>query len=625
MKTVTSTLTLVLAALALASLAFAGPELPDAKLLDMYAVKEGDSFVVHILADGDISEFLSDRKTGEGSYRLTLDIPALSPLDTKYDVETPFSRQFQVWPMQLGDKVYSRVQMELDTDAASVVGVENPSHLFVRIQHEGAVVAPPSTANASDVPATPSTREQPEPTESAARDVPEETVSALGVLPAEPPPTEDSDGVPPEVEPMSPADAPTTTGGDTAEVDEELFYNLFPTPAGDQQTLFNVSPVEDLVPNEPVAGIRVGRFALQPSVDVSYVRGSNLLLLSEDTFEDRALMVRGRVAAILLDSLNELQVTYEARYRQFEVFELEEQFTNFFDVDAKFLTTPNTSVRIRNHFVQGAFESQEFDPGGEIVANTDPFFRNRTEATFALELSERLGGELTGSFNRVEFTEADNAFFDYDDTSLGAAVLYNLTPLTSLVGEYSRIRTRPGPTRPEAEAQGDVVLFGLRGEVTPLLRGRIRVGYASQRFDQTLEPQEFRGLVADVRLTRQFGVATALDVTLGRRTNPSAYQENSFYVSNYATARFVVPLAEKLRLSTSGVFFANRYPLADISTGIDRDDKSLSGAIGVSYFFTPLSFLSVDYRHDRRSSNLERFSYRNNSVQLLVGFGFLNQ
>jgi uncharacterized protein (PEP-CTERM system associated) len=86
-----------------------------------------------------------------------------------------------------------------------------------------------------------------------------------------------------------------------------------------------------------------------------------------------------------------------------------------------------------------------------------------------------------------------------------------------------------------------------------------------------------------------------------------------------------MPLSDKLRLSTNAVIFGNSYPLVDTSTGIDRHDKALSGAAGVSYFFTPLSFLSVDYRHDRRDSNLEQFSYRNNAVQFMVGFGFLTR
>lgn len=603
MKTVTSTL--LLAMLGLGAVVFAGPEVPKARLLDMYALKEGDSYVVHIIADGDISEFLSNRKQGDETYKLTLDVPALSPLETKYDVETPFSRRFQVWPMQLGNKIYSRVEIELETNASSVVGVKNKAHLFVRIQRKGAVVVPAPLAQSE---------------EPGGDDMAPVAITALGVLPLEPPPNEDSDGEPvpvatPEMDPVEATDG----------ADQELFFNLFPTPAGDQQTLFNVNPIDDLVPNEAVIGIRVGRFALQPSIDASYVRGSNLLLQSEDTFSDNALLVRGRIAARLLDSANEFTISYEARYRDFERFELQDNFTNIVNVNAKIMTTPRSSIAFANHFIQGAFESHEFDPGGEIVGNTDPFYRNRVEGIYAMELSERLGGEISGSFNRVEFTDPVNDFFDYDQTNLGISMLYSLSPLTSLVGEYVRATTRPDPTRPEAESDANVVLFGLRGEITPLLSGRVRVGYTSETFEQAVVAQSYSGFVADIRLKRQFGTESVLDFTVGRRTSPSSFQQNGFYLSNYGTVRFVAPIVEKLRFSANAAFFGNNYPLTDIATGIDRLDRTFSGAVGVAYFWTPLSYLSVDYRHDRRNSNLEQFSYRNNAVQFMVGFGFLNR
>ena len=614
MKTVTSTL--LLATFALGAAAFAGPKVPKAKLLDMYALKEGDSYVVHIVADGDISEFLSDRKKGNGTYKLTLDVPALSPLDTKYDVETPFSRRFQVWPMQLGNKIYSRIELELDREASSVVGVKNRSHLFVRIQREGAVVVPSPAARTAPAPPP---QEEPAEARSPNGDVMAPVaITALGVLPLEPPPTEDSDGEP--VEPVE-IDTPDATSG----ASEELFFNLFPTPLGDQQTLFNVNPIDDIVPNEAVVGIRVGRFALQPSIDASYVRGSNLLLQSQDTYSDNALLVRGRLTAVLLDSASELEISYEGRYRDFERFELQDKFTNVVNINAKFMTTPRSSITFGNHFVQGAFESREFDPGGEVVGNTDPFYRNRVEGIYAMELSERLGGEISGSFNRVEFTEPENDFFNYDQTNLGVSVLYSLSPLTSLVGEYVRETTRPDPTRPEAESDANVVLFGLRGEITPLLSGRVRVGYTNQTFEQSLVPQSYSGLVADVGLRRQFSVSTALDFSVGRRSRPSAFQQNGFYLSNYGTVRFVAPIVEKLRFSVNAAVFENNYPLTDVATGIDRRDRTFSGAVGIAYFWMPLSYVSVDYRHDRRDSNLDEFSYRNNAVQFMVGFGFLNR
>ena len=149
MKTVTRTLLFATLSLSvLRTAAFAEPQTELAKILDMFAVREADVYTVHIIADGDISEFSSALEQRESFYKLTLDVPALPPLDTEYEVETPFSRRFQVWPMQLEKKLYSRVEIELDMDASAVVGALNASHLFIRIQREGAVVASAPEADA---------------------------------------------------------------------------------------------------------------------------------------------------------------------------------------------------------------------------------------------------------------------------------------------------------------------------------------------------------------------------------------------------------------------------------------------------------------------------------------------
>ena len=106
MKTVTRTLLFATLSLSiLGTAAFAEPQTELAKILDMFAVREADVYTVHIIADGDISEFSSALEQRESFYKLTLDVPALPPLDTEYEVETPFSRRFQVWPMQLEKKL----------------------------------------------------------------------------------------------------------------------------------------------------------------------------------------------------------------------------------------------------------------------------------------------------------------------------------------------------------------------------------------------------------------------------------------------------------------------------------------------------------------------------------------
>jgi hypothetical protein len=601
MKTVTSTsvlATLALAALfSAASAASAAPRVPSARLLDLYAVREGDQYVVHVLASGDISQFLSDRKSGEGSYHLTLDVPAISPSTAKFDVATPFSRSFQVWPMQLGKKIYSRIEIELDAEASSVVGLENSSHLFVRIHRE----LPPGIEVADTPPA------------------PVEAEPAIDDDAASAPPS------PPETEVRS--ETPTPVASSQAPEDaagNELFFSLFPAPVRTQQTLFNVAAEEPLYSDEAALGIRLGRFAVQPSIDASWIRGDNILQTSEAPFVDNAYMVRGRVTATLLETVHDLKLAYEARYRDFKDFALEDKLTHLVDVRSELEITPNTRARVRNHFVHGSFESQEFDPGGEIVASTDPFYRNSTEAVLALDLSERFGAEISGNYDVVEFLDTSTEFFSYHTQGFGGTFLYDLSPLTSLLGGYVHTITPEPLERPIAGSVADMFLVGLRGELTPMLRGEIHAGYATQRFEQATVSQDFSGFVADASLTRDFGEMAALTALVGRRTSPSAFEENGYYVSNYGRVQFISPFARNFRVTFTGAFFLNDYPVAD-GSGVIRNDDILSAGAGLAYFFTPLTYLSMDYRHDQRNSNIELFAYRSNAIQVMVGFGFLNR
>jgi hypothetical protein len=511
--------------------------------------------------------------------------------------------------MQLGGKVYSRIEIELDMEASSVVGLQNASHLFVRIQSDA---TPPATSAAVaettpepelEPPAldTLEPHERPEPP-ALAPPVSNE-LTPTGETPAEPP----TEVGPPAIETLDASD-------------EALFFSLFPTPVREQQTLFNVTP-EDVLPEESLVGFRAGRFAVQPVMDFSWIRGNNLFLQSNAPFVDTGYLLRGRVTMTLLDSMHDLRIAYEGRFRDFETFELQEPFTNFIDVSTRLEVSPRTTASIANHFVRGAFESGEFDPGGEVVASVDPFDRNYTQGVFGVELSERLGLEVHGSFNRVEFLTPTTEFFGYENRELGGAFLYNLSPLTSLVGEYVRTGIPSSADRPVSESSGDMFLFGVRGELTPLLRGEARFGYASQRFVSALVPQDFAGFVAEVDVTRDLGERAALTLNAGRRTSLSAFEANSYYVSSYGRFQFITPVGQRLRVTATAAIFGNAYPVA-VSTETERSDRIFSGAAGLAYFFTPFTYVSVDYRHDQRSSNLGEFAYRNDALQLMVGVGF---
>jgi hypothetical protein len=455
-------------------------------------------------------------------------------------------------------------------------------------------------------------------------------VGPRGIEESAEPATDDGESVPPPSPPeteVAGSETPTPVATIEAPKDEagdELFFSLFPAPVRKQQTLFNVAAEEPLYSDEAALGIRLGRFAVLPSIDLSWIRGDNLLQTSEAPFIDNAYTVRGRVAATLLETAHDLKLAYEARYRDFQDFTLEDKLTHLVDLRSELELTPNTKARVSNHFVHGSFEAREFDPGGEVVASTDPFYRNYADAVLALDLSERFGAEISANYNVVEFLDTSTEFFDYHTQGFGGTFLYDLSPLTSLLGEYIHTITPEPLDHPQAGSVGDMFLVGLRGELTPMLRGQIRSGYATQRFELATVSQDFRGFVADLSLTRDFGEVAALTALLGRRTNPSAFDENGYYVSNYSRVQFISPFARNFRMTLTGALYLNDYPIADAS-GVIRNDDIFSAGAGLAYFFTPLTFLSVDYRHDQRNSNIELFAYQSNAIQLMVGFGFLNR
>ncbi len=200
-----------------------------------------------------------------------------------------------------------------------------------------------------------------------------------------------------------------------------------------------------------------------------------------------------------------------------------------------------------------------------------------------------------------------------------------MSPLTTLFGKYQR-QVIPEPVaRPQAASKGDAVLIGARGELGALMTGVVQAGYQNQEFGPNGQLSSFRGFVADVRINRYFSEKTVLSVDAGRANNPSNFEANSHYTSNYLNAQFLMPVFQDVRLNARTSIIDNSYPLPALELGVPREDRNLNFSIGASYYITRHGFFQFDYLHERRHSNLESYRYRNNVLQFLFGWGFLSQ
>jgi hypothetical protein len=586
------------------------------RLLNMFARSDADLFEVHIVASGDISGFKTTRRTGPDSYRLTIDVPALSPVDQKYDVTTPFTRRFEMWPMKLGDEVYSRIIMELDLEASSVVSQQRSTRILIKISRNSPPVnAEGGNGDAPDAATTPE----------AVTAIPEGGVpaDAVGEVPAR---SGEVTAAAPPVVPLDPAPAVASAPSAEEEAGSQAeFISLFPAP-NEGRPMFE-PPLEQVdAVQGPTNGILLGRFLFQPLAEFSWVRGDNVTLDAEDPFSDDAIYARAVADFKLIESENTLDFAYQLRYRNFQEFDLlKENFSHGFDVRTNVPVSPRMQFDARNHFLRGTFETTEFDPGQEVFFNVEPFNHNLTEVGLTMDLNERLGVALNGGYDFVRFRDDQTVFFDYETIRTGGRFYYRRSPLSSIFGEYVRDITPEPSTRPEAKSTSNAVQLGLQGELSPLLTGTVRAGYSWQEFGDGASGLEYRGFVASASLTRYFTEAASILIEAGRQTNLSNFEDNSYYLTNFGTVQFTGPLRQNLQLVTGASLYDNRYPLESIESAEPRNDHALAGWVGAAYFFSPLTYFRADYRYERRRSNLDPFQYTSNVLRIIVGVGIFSR
>ena len=114
-------------------------ETPTVELVDLFAKEEGDNFKIYIMANGDVSKYKTSRVLKSDTYELTLHVPALPPVNSKYDLSIPFSHSFRIWPIKLGNRTYTRITIELDLEVATMVELDGPSKIFVTISRKSRI------------------------------------------------------------------------------------------------------------------------------------------------------------------------------------------------------------------------------------------------------------------------------------------------------------------------------------------------------------------------------------------------------------------------------------------------------------------------------------------------------
>jgi len=380
-------------------------------------------------------------------------------------------------------------------------------------------------------------------------------------------------------------------GADDVEV---LARMLFPTGAK------HLAPSLELEQPKPESRLR-----LRPSVSALYASGTNGYEEGPQPREDSYYEVAPRIEALS----GPLRLAYEAHLRGASRYDSVNSTTTH-QVEARLerLLASDWHVGTQYEFLRGRQQVNAVDPGGEYFYGFEPFDKHTAGARVRAPLGGATHLVFSGSWDRVRFDEP-GAFIDFSAWSAQGGVRREIGGQTSLELLYTRDEVYDANDADVASTSSDTANLSLAGEVRPMLHVFVLAGLS--RRSSPGAPAEARTVtepLARIDVRREFSPRTALQVGYQRSRNASAFERNPSYRSDFAEARGYAPLPFELSLSASAGYRRNDYALDASAIGVPRRDQVYGWAAGLGHTFGSRMILHLEYRWQRRLSNLPGYS-----------------
>lgn len=408
----------------------------------------------------------------------------------------------------------------------------------------------------------------------------------------------------------------------------EMYRSLFPSGMLSENAASREEPAaeeEQAEDGDTSGGLQLGPISLRPSLMLSYVDGNNTIQDSAPV-HDQYFQLEPRLGLNMLVQIlrGRLRLSYQPSFRQNSRFAQIRRPSHEFDASLEQPVGAALTLRGSAHHVRSTLETNEVDAGREFFFGLGSFHRTRYDAGARFETGGRFDLDLSANLNQVRFKESAY-FFDFDDRGLRAELGYDLTPSVraGLGYVWAEVPGDTAPGRPEAVSRARGVRLGLKGE-SAALSGELSVQYQMRDHPEAaLDGRRFRGVVAAARLQRELRPGTALALDLSRFTTLSAFEQNGFYVANLAELVATLPLPLRLSLRGGLGFQRNEYKVDAAGLGEPREDTLRAWTVGLGRAFTRWAYARVDYRAERRESNLDAFSNRTHTFIAQVGVGWL--
>jgi len=375
---------------------------------------------------------------------------------------------------------------------------------------------------------------------------------------------------------------------------ETLANMLFPTGAT------RLAPPADLEP--PSVGPRL---RLRPSVSALYATGTNGYEEGPQPQDDSYFEVAPKLEALS----GPLRLGYEAHIRRGSRYDAANSSTTHqLDAQLERLLASDWHVSADYEFLRGRQQTNAVDPGGEYFYGLQPFDKHAARGRILAPLGGATHLLFGGTWEQVRFDEP-GAFIDFSAWSVQGGLRREIGGQTSLDLLYTRDELYDSNDANVAGTVAGTGSLSLAGELRPMLQVFLQAGISRRTSPGAPEAARTRTEpMARVDLRREFSPRTALQLGYQRSRTASGFEQNPSYRSDLFEARGHAPFLFELSLAGSAGYRENDYPLPALGIGAPRRDRIYGWALGLGRNFGSRTTLHVEYRWQRRRSNLPGYS-----------------
>jgi hypothetical protein len=230
-------------------------------------------------------------------------------------------------------------------------------------------------------------------------------------------------------------------------------------------------------------------------------------------------------------------------------------------------------------------------------------------------LTERFAAGINGSWARVSvptFTQLDR-----NELVAGASVFWRVTGKADLQLNYNHGDASFDEAFSFRDYTRNVILVGLRGDVTPKLASTFRLGWESREPKSSVRGlPSYNGIVIGGDWIYKPTERLTLSLLTDRSVQESVFNDQLFYVSTSATIIAAHQFGSKVLASLRFTGGENVYPRKETVNGQTkyRQDTFLAWGGAVSYDIQKWLRVGADYIHTLRSSNFKVFDYQDDKV-----------